>query len=71
MTAGTLLQAHVLLGRPDRCWALLQRARRRGVALIALELNIALGAAARCGELDAAVEMLEEMLSARSSRSAR
>ena len=49
------------LGRRLEAWRLLRRARARGVELITLELNIGLGAAARCGQLSHALALLQEM----------
>ena len=58
---GVAAQANVRLGRRLEAWQLLQRARARGVELITLEMNVLLGAGARCGQLLPAVALLHEM----------
>ena len=58
---GAAMHACVKLGRRDDAWRLLQRARRRGVELITLELNIGLGAGARAGRLQGALDLLAEL----------
>ena len=58
---GTAMTACVRRGERARAWDLARRARAAGVQLNALECNIALGAAARCGELDGALSLLGEM----------
>ena len=62
---GAAMQASVVLGDPDAAWALHRRAREKGVPLFAPELNIALGAGARCGKLRDALALLDEMRAAR------
>jgi hypothetical protein len=61
---GTAMTACVRRGERARAWGLARRARAAGVQLNALACNIALGAAARCGELDGALSLLGEMRSA-------
>ena len=59
---GAAMTACLRRGQRARAWAIGQRARAKGVKLITLELNIALGAAARCGELDAALQALSNRI---------
>ena len=61
---GTAMTACVRRGEHARAWRLAQRARAGGVQLNALECNIALGAAARCGDLDGALGLLSDMRTA-------
>lgn len=58
------LSPQVKLGRRLQAWRLLRRARARHVPLITLELNIGLGAGARCGQLPPALALLREMRAA-------
>jgi len=61
---GTAMTACVRRGEHARAWRLAQRARAGGVQLNALECNIALGAAGRCGDLDGALGLLSDMRTA-------
>eukprot|EP00965_Chrysotila_dentata_P012539 412361-Pleurochrysis_carterae.AAC.2 len=56
---GAALQALVRQGRRADAWALCRRAAETNVALGTIELNIGLGAAARCGEIDGALQLLK------------
>jgi len=60
---GAALQALVRQGRRADAWALCRRAAETNVALGTIELNIGLGAAARCGEIDGALQLLKGMRS--------
>ena len=58
---GTAMQAHVLAGEREHALALYEHAVREGVEMGTIEANIAIGAAARCGNLDVALRILGEV----------
>ena len=58
---GAAMQAHVLAGRRAAAVELYVRAASRGAPLSTVESKIAIGAAARCGQRDEALDLIGEM----------